>query len=293
MTEQELLVAHGEVVDNAAVPFVDPMMKAAIKAALGDLTAHNQKLQVTVAMTRSITLPTISAYTFSGDELADLADAKTLAIVDKATHERGWILLKRIRQSAKAVTSHYAALKKPFNDIRNAILDMDDRDGRVVTGIDGGLAARIKAYDDAEAERERLETLRQQAEADALARQEQQQAADALKAVAKAEPNADVRTALMKEAKAIERAPVVADEVVVESNRAKVSGGFYVTTWAGTVTNKILFLKAVISGKIPIDVIEIKQSWINQQAADLKENTSKVWPFITATSTTAPRTRGR
>lgn len=291
MTESDLLAITGEVVD--ATPFVDPMQKAIINNALGSLIAHNQALQVTVEMTRRITLPTIRAYEFTPDELADLAAAKTLTISDKATHERGWNLLKRIRATAKKAAAHYDGLKKPFNDVRGAILDMDKRDASVVDGVDGGLAARIRSYDDAEAERERREAERLQIEQDALARQEQQQSADALKAVARQEPDPAVRRALVSEAKAIENAPVVADEVKVESHRAKVSGGFYVITWTGKVTNKMLFLKAVIMGKIPLDVIEIRQSWVDAQATSNKENTSKVWPFITASWSKDVRTRGR
>jgi hypothetical protein len=54
-----------------------------------------------------------------------LKRAQGLAIVDKVTHEAARSFLKGAKALKRAIEEHYSTIKKPLNDARNTVLDME------------------------------------------------------------------------------------------------------------------------------------------------------------------------
>lgn len=267
--------------------FVDPVAALAARdtkreqtrSALAVIDKHPEEAARRIASVAGVTVQPIARYGWTLDEVCDLKSAIELDIVDADSYAHAWTILKRIRGTRKALTAWYEGLKKPLNQLRAAALDLQGFDETAAEGIDKGLSVKIDTWDSLQREREAAEQRRLQDEADRLAQEEQRQAAAALAASADAHPDPVIGDALLRESEAIAAAPVVAERVLAPSFRPAIhGGGFRTGQWKGTVTNKLAFLKAVASGKIPLDAVEIKESWLNDQARALKQNMSRVYP---------------
>lgn len=260
--------------------FIDPVAALTTRTAIARDVEHQTTMRVWIDKVKGIVLPTVTSYTFTQDELNAIHAAHELVITDKATQAHGWDVLKALKTSRRAVTSWYETLRKPFNEIAKAIIGLEDRDAEPVTDAEHILGFKLKAYDDEAARLDAIERQRLQEEADAQARAEQLRAAAALQRVADIESDPGVKTALTSEAAAIAAAPVAAPSVQITSRRAVSRGAGFTVRWTGEVLDRMKFIKAVATGRIPLDAVEIRQEWVDSKARELHEQLGVVYPFL-------------
>lgn len=61
----------------------------------------------------------------AGEAITLLAQAQGLTIVDKVTHEAARVFLKGAKALKREIEEHYATIKKPLNEARNTVLDLE------------------------------------------------------------------------------------------------------------------------------------------------------------------------
>lgn len=256
--------------------FIDPV------EALADLDTKIAPtgLQVWIDRVKAIALPVVRSYTFTQGELDGLHEARTIIVNSKDSQRRAWEVLKAIKATRKNATTWYETLRKPFRDVASAIIDLESRDAVPIADAERALGDKIRTYDDEQTRLERVERDRLQAIEDERVRVEQQRSAETMMRLADAQTDDNLKGAFEREAVAIAQTPVAAPRVSVPTQRAQVKGVGFTTTYTGEVTNKRAFIKAVASGKISLDAVEMSQAWVNAKVRELKEQTPTVYPFI-------------
>jgi len=189
----------------------------------------------------------------------------------------------------RKIESHYDEIKKPLNETRAKVLEMEKRDLAPVKDIEHAMSSRIFDFESAE-ERKRREAAR--IEEDRRQRDEQerrQREARALEEQARATSRRVDKAALREQATAIKEAPPPA--ITVEAKPVKedtaIDGMHSRTTWSGTVVNLEQFVKLVASGRAPLVVpggtsIEINQAWLNKMATSLGAELETTYPGLKA-----------
>lgn len=245
------------------------------------MTAPSAETVRALEQARGIALPSLGAFTFTQSDLDTIKEGATHAVTDKTSQERGWRLIKVLKAGRKACTDFYGDMRKPYRQVADAIVDLEQQDLPRFAEVEQQLGARIEAYDRAEEARERIERERLQAIADREAREEQERLAESMRRVASAEKHPSTAAAMTREAEAIAQAPVAAATVHVESNRARVKGvGLGAWQYSGELLDKKAFIDKVAAGEIPLDAVDVRQAWINQTATDLKDALQAKYPFL-------------
>ena len=116
------------------------------------------------------------------------------------------------------------------------------------------------------------------AEVEAQQSAQKQQVVAYLKEQAKAAESAELKKSLLSQARQVEKAPVVATGVAVESELPPSEGVFDREIWTAEVENFDALLEAAYLGKIPRAAVMPNQAFLNQQATALKEGLA--WPGI-------------
>ena len=277
------LVAREQQGISAALEQIDADITRAvgIPAALMEKDAqHQSKMRVWIDQARAIVLPTVTSFTFTQGDLDAIHEAHECAITDKATQARGWEIRKCLGSTRRNAVSWYEELRKPFRAVAEAIIGLQDRDVVPITEAEHVLGEKLIAYEKKAKAEEEEERKAKQAIADAEARAAQLRAAAAMQTVADAEPDPGVKAALTREATGIAKAPVAAASVTVASRRASVRGAGVTERHTGELLNKMEFVKAVVAGRIPLDAVDVRQSWIDDKARELKEQLGVVFPFL-------------
>lgn len=242
--------------------------------------AHTSTMRVWIDKARAIVLPVITSFTFTQDALDALHTAHEIAITDAASQLDGFNVRKTLGQTRREAIDWYETLRQPFNRTAKAIIGLQDRDVVPITEAEQVLGVKLIAYEKEARRLEEEERQRLQAIADAAARQAQADAAAAMQRVAEAEPDPMVKVALTAEAAGIAAVPVSAAAVSVPSLRARTRGVGFTETHTGELLNKFEFIKAVAAGRIPLDAVEIKQSWIDGKARELQAQLGVVYTFL-------------
>lgn len=128
-----------------------------------------------------------------GQAVSLLQRAQGLSIIDKVTHIAGLEFLKGAKELKRKIVAHYAEIKRPLNDAKNTVLDMERRD---IAPIEEAitLAERCVLTFTREQERiEREEADRRRRAAEQLEQQRRdKEAADAEAAALKLEASSNV-----------------------------------------------------------------------------------------------------
>lgn len=296
----------------ASIDAVAPTVEELSPAARAVVAAIAEAQQAQVDDVKSIevsiaALPsTIERYAYSPDELRDLVDGGSLAVVDADSSAKGWAILRRLKTAAKRVATHYDDATSGRLRVWSAIVDrvraLRNNDARPFVDTVDALERKLDAWDRAEAELERLareaEKVRVAAEQAKL-----REAADLARKATVATPVEAAQ--LNAKASAVAGSADLAPRTVsTRRPTAKSVGGHFVERWTGApegatpaelLASRIKFLEAVKAGQIPIPVaaaaLDFDRAWLNAQAADLHERMGSVYPGLTATSNRSTSTR--
>ena len=128
-----------------------------------------------------------------GQAVSLLQRAQGLTIVDKVTHVAGLEFLKGAKELKRKIVAHYAEIKRPLNDAKNTVLDMERRD---IAPIEEAIALAERCVltftrEQERIEREEADRRRREAEAVEQARRDKE-AAEAEAAALKLEASSSV-----------------------------------------------------------------------------------------------------
>jgi hypothetical protein len=273
--------------------FIDPVAALAAAepaptTAVERIARHTSTLRVWIDKVKAIALPAIVSFTFTDSDLQAIHEAHEIAIDDRMSHERALRLLKVLKATRANATEYYETMRRPYRGVAEAVIGLQERDVVPVDDAERTLETKCRAYDQIERQREAEERLRLQAIEDQKAADARARAADAMARVAEQHPEPEVRAAILQESQAIATAPIAATRAVVPTNRAHVSGvrlrpDRYVGELIdGSLKGRLAFVKAVLTKKLPIDAIEISQTWIDAQARQHKDQLSVIYPLLRA-----------
>jgi len=194
----------------------------------------------------------------------------------------------------RKIESHYDEIKKPLNETRAKVLEMEKRDLAPVKDIEHAMSSKIYDFESAE-ERKRREAARIEEERRQRDEQERRRReAQALEEQAKATRSRIDKAALKDQAAAIKAAPPA--EVTVEpkpvKDDTKVDGMITRTTYSGEVVDLDAFIKAVASGRAPLAVpggtsLEINAGWLQRIATSLGAELENTYPGLRANPKTS------
>lgn len=110
----------------------------------------------------------------AGEAITLLTQAKGLSIVDRPSHEAALTFIKGAKALKREIEEHYAKIKKPLNDARNTILDMEKTHlapvNEAITVADRVTTTYVN--EQRRREQEEAERVRRAAEAEERARRE-------------------------------------------------------------------------------------------------------------------------
>jgi len=223
-------------------------------------------------------------------ETRSLATKASAIVVDSIEAARAAkVFLQGVIALRRKIEAHYVEIKRPVNDLRTKILDLERRDLDPVRRIEQDINARITDYEAGE-ERRRREAAR--AEEDRQRREEEARRAREAQALldqAKATRNRVDKAALKDQAQAIIEAPP--SEIAVASTPvkadAKVEGMIGRVTWTGEVVDLLAFVQAVAAGRAPFVVpggatLEINRGWLQRAATANGPELGALYPGLKA-----------
>jgi hypothetical protein len=162
------------------------------------------------------------------------------------------VAIKRIRRAGE---THYELLKRPFNMIRQVILTYEGEDVSVWERAEKKLDRMSTEWRREKLRLEAQELQERQRIADLQAAEEHERQVQALEHVAEVETNPVVQEALLIEAEALSKAPVVAPQVTIESEVPIVPGLGFTKRYKAEIQGDaalLKFIKAIGAKKVPL-----------------------------------------
>lgn len=160
--------------------------------------------------------PELKVFAFSKTDKVEIA--KALALIAKRTiaeadAEGAANTLRYIKDLRRAAESHFDVIKKPVNVWRGMVLDQEKADVQPLVKAEETLADMVKMYLREQKRIADVEAARIAAEAVARAQADRQTQVSTLESAAAGAPDAVTKQAIQQEAKSLESAPLVVEQM--------------------------------------------------------------------------------
>lgn len=198
------------------------------------------------------------------------------------------LALKAIR---KKIEAHYKPLKQAIDTAKKTVLAQEKADLDPVERAERMGGAQIIVWNTEQEKKRLAEIARREAEAREKAEAEKaQRVAELRKQTDALKKSGDDETAaaLRQQATALKKTDVIA-EYEAPPEPEKVSGTSTVKLWRAVCFDKLALVKAIAIGAIPLDAVDVNETWLRKKAEADKEDFNV--PGCKATSTDSFRGR--
>lgn len=194
-----------------------------------------------------------------------LAHRLEVGVGTKADADAAGLFLRGIRTRVRVIQDHYKALRDSINKALRDNRDMEKQDLAPWLAADKAIQPRLEAWILAERKAADDRNAQNLKEAEERAEAQRKEQADQIRRAAASAPTVKERQALERQAKQVEKSPVMAVVTEIEEP-PKVEGISVGSRTVAVVVNFKAFVRAILDDKIPEHAIGINQQWLDQQA---------------------------